>query len=114
LVSNVVSITFQFAVNTTTATSATAYTAVGPNSEGSAETTGNQCPADTWIATKTMSTADWSNVCAIKVDMVLLNPLYQPNNQAQPTPGQQQFVTFERVISLLNNTGVDVTNVTQS
>jgi type IV pilus assembly protein PilW len=113
LVNNVANLSFQFAVNSTSASSITAPTSVGPNTEA-AHATGYGCPADTYIATASMSQYDWTNVCAVKVDIVFINPLYQPPGQPQPTPGQLQYVTFERVISVLNKTGVDVTSVTQS
>lgn len=113
LVNNVVNLSFQFAVNTTSASSITASSAVGPNTEGSS-ITGYGCPADTYIPTANMSAADWTNVCAVKVDIVFVNPLYQPANQPNPSPGQQPYVTFERVISVLNKTGVNVSTVTQT
>ncbi len=114
LVSNVVNLTFQFAVNTTSASSTTASGAVGPNTETSGETTLNGCPADTYIITANMSPADWTNVCAVKVDLVFVNPLYQPAGQPAPTPGQQPYITFERVIGVLNRTGVNVSLSTQT
>ncbi len=113
LVNNVVNLTFQFAVNTTSAASATQSNALGPNTESS-DATGYGCPADTYIATANMSQSDWTNVCAVKVDIVFLNPLYQPPCQPAPTPGQLQYVTFERVIGLLNKTGVNMTSSTQT
>jgi hypothetical protein len=45
----------------------------------------------------------------VKVDIVFVNPLYQPAGQAQPTPGQKQYVTFERVIGILGKSGVNAT-----
>lgn len=113
LVNNVVNLTFQFAVNTTSATSSTPPNAVGPNTEAS-DNMGNGCPADSYIPTATMSPADWTNVCAVKVDITFINPLYQPAGQVNPTPGQQPYVTFERVISVLSKAGVNVTTVTQT
>jgi type IV pilus assembly protein PilW len=114
LVNNVVNLTFQFAVNTTSATSSTPPNAVGPNTEAS-NNMGNGCPADTYIATITpMSAADWTNVCAVKVDITFINPLYQPAGQPAPTPGQLQYITFERVINVQSKGGVNVTTVTQT
>jgi type IV pilus assembly protein PilW len=113
LVNNVVNLTFQFAVNTTAASPTTNFNALGPNSETS-PATGSGCPADTYIPTASMSTSDWTNVCAVKVDIVFINPLYQPAGQPQPTPGQPQYVTFERVIGILGKTGVNVSNTTQT
>jgi type IV pilus assembly protein PilW len=113
LVNNVVNLTFQFAVNTTSAIPATPPNAVGPTSEGSGAM-GNGCPADTYIPTATMVAADWTNVCAVKVDITFINPLYQPPGQPNPTPGQPPYITFERVISILSKAGVNVTTVTQT
>jgi type IV pilus assembly protein PilW len=113
LVNNVVNLTFQFAVNTTSAGPSTPSNSVGPNTEAS-NNMGNGCPADTYIPTPTMSPADWTNVCAVKVDITFNNPLYQPAGQPNPTPGQPQYITFERVISVLSKTGVNVTTVSQT
>jgi type IV pilus assembly protein PilW len=115
LVYNVVNLTFQFAVNTTSAVAATLPNAVGPNTETTNNTgvdTDFGCPADTYIPTAHMSPNDWTNVCAVKVSIVFINPLYQPAGQPSPTPGQPQYVTFERVIGVLSKTGVNVTTVT--
>lgn len=111
LVNNVANLTFQFSVNTTSAGALTPPNQNGPNTEAS-NNEGNNCPGDTWIATATMSVADWTNVCAVKVHIVFNNPLYQPAGQPAPTPGQQQYITFERVIGILSKTGVDVTRST--
>lgn len=113
LVNNVQNLTFQFAVNTTSASSLTASNAVGPNTETS-NVTGYGCPADTYITTANMTQSDWTNVCAVKVDIVFTNPLYKPPGQANPTPGQQPYVTFERVIGILSKTGVNITSSTQT
>ena len=113
LVGNIASITFQYAVNSTSSTSSTTATAVGPNTESS-NATGYGCPADTYIPTASMSAADWTNVCAVKVALIFNNPLYQPAGQPNPTPGQQPYVTFERVIGVLNRSGINTTTVTQT
>lgn len=112
LVNNVANLTFQFAVNRTAASSTTASNAVGPNTLSSA--TGYGCPADTWMTTANMLTNDWANVCAVKIDIVFVNPIYQPASQSHPTPGQKQYITFERVIAIQSKTGVNVTNSTQT
>jgi type IV pilus assembly protein PilW len=112
IVNNVVSLTFQFNVNSTAATSSTPSNQVGPTTLSS--TTGSGCPGDSWVSTANMQTNDWTNVCAVKVDLVFINPLYKPPGQPQPTPGQNQYITFERVIGLLNKAGVNVTNSTQT
>jgi type IV pilus assembly protein PilW len=113
LVNNVANLKFQFAVNTSSASSLTQSNALGPNTEAS-HATGYGCPADTYIATANMSQWDWTNVCAVKVDIVFINPLYQPPGQPLPTPGQLQYISFERVIGILSKTGVNVTNSTQT
>ena len=113
LVNNVANLTFQYSVNSTSAGSITPSNTKGPNTESS-NATGYGCPGDSWVATGSMSTSDWTNVCAVKVDIVFVNPLYKPPGQALPTPGQNQYVTFERVISLLSKTGVNVTSSTQT
>ena len=109
---NVVSLTFQFSVNSTGATSSTPSNQKGPTTLSS--TTGQGCPGDSWVTTANMQPNDWTNVCAVKVDLVFINPLYKPPGQPLPTPGQLQYVTFERVIGLLNKTGVNVTTTTQT
>jgi len=113
LVANVVNLAFQFAVNTTSASSSTPPTSVGPNTETS-NNMGNGCPADTYIPTASMLAPDWTNVCAVRVDITFINPLYQPAGQVKPTPGQQPYVTFERVIGVRSKGGVNVTTVTQT
>ena len=113
LVNNVANLTFQFSVNTTSAGSITPSNQKGPNTEAS-NVTGYGCPGDSWVATGSMTQSDWTNVCAVKVDIVFVNPLYKPPGQALPTPGQNQYVTFERVITILSKTGVNVTNSTQT
>jgi type IV pilus assembly protein PilW len=115
LVNNIVSLTFQWAVNTTSASSNTASNTLGPNTEAS-HVTGYGCPSDTWLYTANMSQYDWTNVCAVKVDLVFLNPLYLPPGTPtnRPTPGQQPYITFERVISILTKTGVNITSSTTS
>ena len=110
IVNNVVSLTFQFSVNSTGATSSTPSNQKGPTTLSS--TTGQGCPGDSWVTTANMQPNDWTNVCAVKVDLVFINPLYKPPGQPLPTPGQLQYVTFERVIGLLNKTGVNVTTTT--
>jgi type IV pilus assembly protein PilW len=112
IVNNVVSLTFQFSVNSTGATSSTPSNQKGPTTLSS--TTGQGCPGDSWVTTANMQPNDWTNVCAVKVDLVFINPLYKPPGQPLPTPGQLQYVTFERVIGLLNKTGVNVTTTTQT
>ena len=90
---------------------------LGPNTETTNSTgnnTGFACPADTYIATANMSANDWTNVCAVKVDIVFVNPLYQPPGQPLPTPGQLPFVTFERVIAVLGKAGPNNFNAVQS
>jgi hypothetical protein len=109
----VVNLAFQFAVNTTSAGSSTPPTSVGPNTETS-NNMGNGCPADTYIPTASMLAPDWTNVCAVKVDITFVNPLYQPPGQVNPTPGQQPYITFERVIGVRSKGGVNVTTVTQT
>jgi type IV pilus assembly protein PilW len=112
IVNNVVSLTFQFGVNSTAATSSTPSNQVGPTTLSSV--TGSGCPGDSWVLTANMQTNDWTNVCAVKVDLVFVNPLYKPAGQPQPTPGQLQYITFERVIGLLNKAGVNLTSSTQT
>jgi hypothetical protein len=61
-----------------------------------------------------MTQYDWTNVCAVKVDIVFLNPLWKPAGQPNPTPGQNEYITFERVIGILSKTGINVINSTTS
>jgi hypothetical protein len=50
----------------------------------------------------------------VRVDITFTNPLYKPPGQALPTPGQNPYVTFERVIGVRSKGGVNVTTVTQT
>ena len=123
LVNGVVGMSFQFAVNTMYASSATSPDSLGGGntaaSNGNATSTNNPCPADSYEPTSGMSVNmngspvidDWTNVCAIQVTLTFVNPLYQPPGQPSPTPGQSQYVTFQRVISIMTNSGVNSTEV---
>jgi type IV pilus assembly protein PilW len=115
LVSNVANLTFQWAVNSTSAGSTTSPDSLGPNTEAS-NATNYGCPADAWQTTAQMQPPDWTNVCAVKVDIVFINPLYKPANQANSTAGQtnSQYITFERVISIQSRSGVNITSSTQT
>lgn len=46
----------------------------------------------------------WSNVYSVQLQLTFLNPLY-------PQPGQQQTLTFTRVIGIMTMDGVNVTQV---
>jgi type IV pilus assembly protein PilW len=95
LVNNMVSMTLQYGVNTTATTSAA------------------NCPADTYVPTASMTTLYWTNVCSVSITLTFANPLYQPSGQPNPTPGQPQNVTFQRVVGIMGKSGTDViTSVT--
>jgi len=75
LVNGVQSLTIQYGVNT-----------IGAGA--------NSC-ADRYKATKDMQTADWSNVCSVKVTLTFANP-FNPKGGAKPT------LNFTRVIAVMN------------
>jgi type IV pilus assembly protein PilW len=89
LVNGMVSMTLQFGVNTLGAA-------------------GSNCPADTYVPTADMTQTYWTNVCSVLVTLTFVNPLYQPPGQPLPTPGQNQTVTFQRVIGIMSKSGTDV------
>jgi type IV pilus assembly protein PilW len=99
LVSGMVSVTFQYGVNTIATT---------------AGTSNANCPADTYLTTTNMAANNlyWTNVCSVLVTLIFNNPLYQPAGQPTPTQGQPQTVTFQRVIDIMSKVGVDVVNDT--
>jgi type IV pilus assembly protein PilW len=114
LVNNVVGLKFSYALNTTGATGLTPPTSVASGGN----TANNKCPADTYKTTanmvmdSTIPEYDWTNVCAVKVTLTFTNPLYQPPGQPNPTPGQLQTITFERVIAVRGTSGMDMVTVT--
>ena len=61
--------------------------------------------ADTYMnATQVTANADWNNVISVKITLQFLNPLWQATAQGQGT--QPHYINFQRVISVLNQTGV--------
>jgi type IV pilus assembly protein PilW len=68
------------------------------------------CPADTYIPTASMTVnpLSWTNVCSVWITLTFVNPLWQPPGQANPTPGQSQYVIFQRVIGIMGKSGNDV------
>jgi type IV pilus assembly protein PilW len=59
---------------------------------------------DTYLTADQMDPAgplgsDWANVSSVRVVLVFVNPLF-------PQPGQQQFITFERVVEVMGRAGV--------
>jgi len=102
LVNGLVSVQFQYGVNTTATT---------------ASTSNANCPADTYLNTTQMlagNSLNWTNVCSVLVILTFVNPLWQPAGQPLPTPGQNQTVVFQRVIDIMSRVGVDVVNNTAS
>lgn len=94
LVNGVTSFTVQYAVNT------------------SATVTNSNCPADSYLTTAQMVGATnpglfWSNICAIRVILTFVNPLYQPVPGGPTTPGQPTTLTISRVISIMTKAGVN-------
>jgi type IV pilus assembly protein PilW len=55
--------------------------------------------ADMYKPTASMLTADWSNICSVKVTLTLPNP-FNPPNGPKPT------LTFTRVIAVMSKVGV--------
>ena len=55
-------------------------------------------------ATQVTANADWNNVISVKITLQFLNPLWQATAQGQGT--QPHYINFQRVISVLNQTGV--------
>jgi len=75
LVAGVQNLTIQYGVNTTGA--------------GAASCT------DRYKATKDMQTADWTNICSVKVTLTFANP-FNPPGGLKPT------ISFTRVIAVMN------------
>ena len=103
LVNNVTNLQFWYAVNTTDSITTTSTTSTGGAAAGSFTNAG--CPADTYIATTDMAATDWTNVCAVRVLLTFVNPLYQPPGQPNPTKGQPPTIQFARVMSVLGKGG---------
>ena len=112
LVNNVTNLQFWYAVNTTNSIATTSITSTGGAAAGSFTNAG--CPADTYIATTDMAATDWTNVCAVRVLLTFVNPLYQPPGQPNPTKGQPQTIQFARVISVLGKAAPDMTSIQSS
>jgi type IV pilus assembly protein PilW len=75
LVAGVQNLTIQYGLNTTGAGAASC--------------------ADRYKATKDMQTADWSNICSVKVTLTFANP-FNPKGGPKPT------INFTRVIAVMN------------
>ena len=75
LVSGVQNLTIQYGINTAGA--------------------GAPSCADRYKATKDMVTADWNNICSVKVTLKFANP-FNPPGGAKPT------IDFTRVIAVMN------------
>jgi type IV pilus assembly protein PilW len=112
LVNNVTNLQFWYAVNTTNSITTTSITSTGGAAAGSFTNAG--CPADTYIATTDMGATDWTNVCAVRVLLTFVNPLYQPPGQPNPTKGQPATIQFARVISVLGKAAPNMTSVKSS
>jgi type IV pilus assembly protein PilW len=55
---------------------------------------------DTYLNAGQMSASNWQNVISVRITLTLLNPLYTAPNQ-----GQAQFITIQRVVDVMNQTG---------
>lgn len=63
-------------------------------------TAGSGNDADTYMsATDVTNASDWPNVTAVKITLKLVNPLYGK------VPGQQQYVSLTRVVSIMSRVG---------
>ena len=62
----------------------------------------NNGAADTYLRADQMTAANWGNVVCVKVTLAFVNPLFGQPGQTQPT------ITFQRVIGVMNKTGVKV------
>lgn len=85
----------------------------------SSTSTNSNCPADSFLTTAQIIGASnpglyWSNVCAVRVTLTFINPLYQPVAGGPITPGQQPTVTISRLISIMNKAGVNSVTTTAS
>ncbi len=101
LVNGVTNLTVVYAINSSTAS------------------TNANCPADSYLTTADITGAAnpgqfWSNVCAIRVTLTFVNPLYQPVSGGPITPGQPKTVTISRLISIMNKAGVNSVVTTAS
>jgi type IV pilus assembly protein PilW len=57
--------------------------------------------ADSYMRADQLQPQDWMNVVCVRVAITFLNPLYKANQTGQP-----QFITFSRVVSVMNKAGV--------
>ena len=55
---------------------------------------------DTYLNASQMTAGNWQNVISVQITLTLLNPLYTAANQ-----GQAQFITIQRVVDVMNQTG---------
>jgi type IV pilus assembly protein PilW len=60
---------------------------------------------DTYLTADQMLATDWSNISAVRVILSFFNPLYNAGIPAGP--GNEQFITFERVIEVMARGGVN-------
>jgi len=55
---------------------------------------------DTYLTASQMSASNWQNVISVWIKLTFLNPLYTAAGQ-----GQAQFITIQRVVDVMNQTG---------
>jgi type IV pilus assembly protein PilW len=99
IANGVQSLNVRYAVNTTASTQGTANT---------------NCPADSYVLPDNMTTLDWSNICAIEVTLVFINPLYQLTTNGPIDTNQPATVTIQRLIGIPTKSGVSNVTITAS
>jgi len=60
---------------------------------------------DTYVRGDQMTTTDWLNVSSVKIAIVFVNPLATTAG-GLAVPGQPATITFQRIIAIMNRTGI--------
>ena len=61
---------------------------------------------DTYVRADQMSTTDWMNVSSVKIAIVFVNPM-ATTAKGVAVPGQPATFTFQRIIAVMNRTGIN-------
>jgi type IV pilus assembly protein PilW len=61
---------------------------------------------DTYVRADQMLTTDWLNVSSVKIAIVFVNPMAKTASGAA-IPGQPATITFQRIIAVMNRTGIN-------
>jgi type IV pilus assembly protein PilW len=60
---------------------------------------------DSYVRADQMTTADWMNVSSVKIAIVFVNPM-ATNAKGTAVAGQPATFTFQRIIAIMNRTGI--------